>query len=220
MLRTDRAGLTTYQRILLPDLIRRVAVLTIVSAAGIALLAPLAARSAAPEPPAIDDALLPSVDAPATTLQRGMLTARGSAPDARRSGGVESLAVEPIATPGVAPMSATLQVIPTPKPTPAPVVRAPAPPPAAPDAPFVMDGSVWDRLAQCEASGNWAANTGNGYYGGLQFNLGTWQSYGGGEFAAYPHQATREEQILVAERLHAARGFQPWPACRVKLGLP
>ena len=79
---------------------------------------------------------------------------------------------------------------------------------------------VWDQLAQCESGGNWAINTGNGYYGGLQFNLATWQSYGGGEFAAYPHEATREQQIIVAERLHAARGFQPWPACRVKLGLP
>jgi hypothetical protein len=83
------------------------------------------------------------------------------------------------------------------------------------------DGStVWDALAQCESGGNWAINTGNGYYGGLQFSLGTWQGYGGGEFAAYPHEATREQQIIVAERLHAARGYQPWPACRSKLGLP
>ncbi len=68
--------------------------------------------------------------------------------------------------------------------------------------------------------GNWAIDTGNGYYGGLQFSLGTWQGYGGTEFAAYPHEATREQQILVAERLRAARGYAPWPACRAKLGLP
>ena len=56
---------------------------------------------------------------------------------------------------------------------------------AAPD-------SDWDRLAQCEAGGNWQINTGNGYYGGLQFNAGTWRAYGGNEFAPLPHQATRE----------------------------
>ena len=80
--------------------------------------------------------------------------------------------------------------------------------------------SVWDDLARCESGGNWAINSGNGYYGGLQFSLGTWQQYGGTEFAAYPHQATRDEQIIVAERLRAVRGYAPWPACRAKLGLP
>lgn len=78
------------------------------------------------------------------------------------------------------------------------------------------DGSVWDRLAKCESGGNWAINTGNGYYGGLQFNLGTWKSNGG---SGYPHQASREEQIRVAENLRAARGYAPWPACSAKLGL-
>ncbi|HET6650368.1 MAG TPA: transglycosylase family protein, partial [Candidatus Limnocylindria bacterium] len=80
-------------------------------------------------------------------------------------------------------------------------------------------GTVWDQLAQCESGGNWAINTGNGYYGGLQFSYGTWLGYGGGEFAEYAHLATREQQIIVAERLHAARGFAPWPACSAKLGL-
>ncbi len=75
---------------------------------------------------------------------------------------------------------------------------------------------MWDRLAQCESGGNWAINTGNGYYGGLQFNLGTWQPYGG---TGYPHQNSRETQIAVATRLHAERGFNPWPACADKLGL-
>lgn len=83
-------------------------------------------------------------------------------------------------------------------------------------APSVASGSVWDRLAQCESGGNWSINTGNGYYGGLQFNLQTWQAYGG---TGYPHQHSRETQIAVAERLRAARGFQPWPACSRKLGL-
>ena len=83
---------------------------------------------------------------------------------------------------------------------------------AAPD-------SDWDRLAQCEAGGNWQINTGNGYYGGLQFNAGTWRAYGGNEFAPLPHQATREQQIAVAERTLAKQGWGAWPACSARLGL-
>ncbi|QFZ23998.1 resuscitation-promoting factor [Saccharothrix syringae] len=83
------------------------------------------------------------------------------------------------------------------------------------------DGAVWDSLAKCEAGGNWAINTGNGYYGGLQFNKGTWDAYGGGQYAAYPHQATREQQIAVATKLRDARGsYSAWPGCQAKLGLP
>lgn len=81
------------------------------------------------------------------------------------------------------------------------------------------DASVWDRLAQCESGGNWSINTGNGYYGGLQFNSGTWLSNGGGAYAARADLATREQQISVAEHLRAARGFAPWPGCSAKLGL-
>ena len=83
---------------------------------------------------------------------------------------------------------------------------------AAPD-------SDWDRLAQCEAGGNWHINTGNGYYGGLQFNPGTWRAYGGTEFAPLPHQATREQQIAIAERTLAGQGWGAWPACSARLGL-
>ncbi len=78
--------------------------------------------------------------------------------------------------------------------------------------------TVWDSLARCESGGNWAINTGNGYYGGLQFNLGTWQAYGG---TGYPHQASRETQIAVATRLRdKAGGYGSWPGCASKLGLP
>jgi len=87
-------------------------------------------------------------------------------------------------------------------------------------APAVAGGSVWDALAQCESGGNWAINTGNGYYGGLQFLQSTWLAYGGGQYAAYPHQASRDAQIAVAERLRgAAGGFGSWPHCSSKLGL-
>jgi hypothetical protein len=88
-------------------------------------------------------------------------------------------------------------------------------------APYVADGSVWDRLAQCEATGNWAINNGNGYYGGLQFDAGTWRAYGGTDYAPLPHQASREEQISVASRVRDDRGgFGAWPACSRRLGLP
>ncbi len=73
--------------------------------------------------------------------------------------------------------------------------------------------AMWDRIARCESGGNWSINTGNGYYGGLQFNLGTWNSVGGRDFAAYPHQASRAEQITVANRLYARAGLAPW-GCR------
>ncbi|MGN7191899.1 transglycosylase family protein [Curtobacterium sp. MCBA15_004] len=77
-------------------------------------------------------------------------------------------------------------------------------------------GSTWDALAQCESGGNWAINTGNGYYGGLQFNLRTWQANGG---AGNPASASREAQIAVAERVLASQGWGAWPACSAKLGL-
>ena len=96
----------------------------------------------------------------------------------------------------------------------------PEPEPEA-TAPAVSDGGVWDRLVQCEATGNWSINTGNGYYGGLQFDRRTWQAYGGGEYADLPHQASREEQIAVATRLRDDRGgYGAWPSCSRKLGLP
>jgi hypothetical protein len=86
----------------------------------------------------------------------------------------------------------------------------------APPVPF---DSVWDRLAWCEASGNWATNTGNGYSGGLQFLHSTWIAYGGREFASHAYLATREQQIVIAERILADVGWRAWPACSRKLGL-
>ncbi len=72
------------------------------------------------------------------------------------------------------------------------------------------NSDMWDRIAQCESGGNWSINTGNGYYGGLQFNASTWTSNGGGDFAPRADLASREEQITVANRVYAARGLQPW----------
>lgn len=75
---------------------------------------------------------------------------------------------------------------------------------------------VWDRLAECESGGNWAENTGNGYYGGLQFTLGTWYGVGG---IRMPNEASKDEQIMRAKMLQSQRGWEPWPECSRKLGL-
>lgn len=79
--------------------------------------------------------------------------------------------------------------------------------------------SVWDELAECESGGDWTINTGNGFFGGTQFSKTSWDAMGGTEFAPYPHQATREEQIAVAERLQAVQGWGAWPLCSQKIGL-
>jgi LysM repeat protein len=87
---------------------------------------------------------------------------------------------------------------------------------AAITAPSVAGGSVWDNLAACESGGNWAINTGNGFYGGLQFTLGSWQAVGG---SGMPNQASREEQIMRGQMLQSRGGWGNWPACSAKLGL-
>ncbi|HMT32730.1 MAG TPA: transglycosylase family protein [Dermatophilaceae bacterium] len=103
-------------------------------------------------------------------------------------------------------------------------VAAAAAAPAAPKAPIsagntsgaginLANAAMWDRIAKCESGGRWNINTGNGYYGGLQFNYTTWLSVGGADFAPRADLASREEQITVANRLYAKRGLQPW-GCR------
>jgi len=94
--------------------------------------------------------------------------------------------------------------------------KEPAPEPSVN---YASGSTVWDQLAQCESGGNWATNTGNGYYGGLQFSLSTWQSYGG---SGLPSENSRETQIMIAERVRAADGggYSSWPACSQALGLP
>ncbi len=82
-----------------------------------------------------------------------------------------------------------------------------------------VSSSTWDRLAQCESSGRWNINTGNGYYGGLQFAYSTWLSFGGGAYAQRADLATREQQITVAERVLSVQGWGAWPACSAMLGL-
>ncbi|MGW5253920.1 transglycosylase family protein [Streptomyces sp. NPDC004012] len=80
------------------------------------------------------------------------------------------------------------------------------------------DGGVWDRIAQCESGGNWHINTGNGYYGGLQFSAGTWRAYGGTAYAQSADQASREAQIAVATKVQQAQGWGAWPVCSGRAG--
>ena len=89
--------------------------------------------------------------------------------------------------------------------------------PVAPPPPVVSSGLNWDGVAACESGGNWAINTGNGFYGGLQFDYGTWLAYGGGAYAQTANLASRAEQITVATRLYEARGSSPWPVCGANL---
>ncbi|MFG2653025.1 transglycosylase family protein [Streptomyces sp. NPDC048436] len=80
------------------------------------------------------------------------------------------------------------------------------------------DSGVWDRIARCESGGNWQINTGNGYYGGLQFSAGTWRAYGGGAYAATADRASKAQQIAVATKVQRAQGWGAWPSCSARAG--
>ena len=86
------------------------------------------------------------------------------------------------------------------------------------DVPAVGNGEIWDAISRCEAGGNWAINTGNGYYGGVQFDQSTWERNGGLRFAPRADLATREEQIAVAEVTRARQGWGAWPVCSGRAG--
>ncbi|WP_104042947.1 resuscitation-promoting factor [Arthrobacter sp. ZGTC412] len=105
--------------------------------------------------------------------------------------------VKPVAPPAPAPAPAL-----------APAAKASANTGAA--APAMMNEAMWDKIAQCEAGGNWSINTGNGYYGGLQFDIQTWLGSGGGTYAPNASLASKAQQIDIANRVYAQRGLQPW----------
>ena len=111
-------------------------------------------------------------------------------------------------------------VVVTPAPAEAAAAAAPAPAyrPAPTPTPVIgnSDDSVWDRIAACESGGNWAINTGNGYYGGLQFSLGSWRAVGG---QGLPSDASKAEQIARAQMLQARQGWGAWPVCSIKAGV-
>jgi resuscitation-promoting factor RpfB len=86
------------------------------------------------------------------------------------------------------------------------------------EVPPVTNGAVWDSLSRCEAGGNWAINTGNGFYGGVQFDQNTWERQGGLRYAPRADLATREEQIAIAEVTRARQGWGAWPVCSGRIG--
>ncbi|MGW6914809.1 transglycosylase family protein [Kitasatospora sp. NPDC054939] len=108
---------------------------------------------------------------------------------------------------------------------PAPAVAAPVlAPVTAPAAgagrlsPVVAD-MVWDELAECESGGDWQADTGNGYYGGLQIWPPTWEEAGGLDYAGRPDRASRREQTTVAEQILRMQGWEAWPDCARQIGM-
>jgi resuscitation-promoting factor RpfB len=96
-----------------------------------------------------------------------------------------------------------------PKPKPAPAAAAEEGNTGA-AAPAMVNAAMWDKIAQCESGGNWSINSGNGYYGGLQFDIQTWIGAGGGQYAPNASQASKAQQIDIANRVYAERGLQPW----------
>ncbi|MGI5199230.1 transglycosylase family protein [Streptomyces sp. CA-288835] len=109
----------------------------------------------------------------------------------------------------------------------APAEAAPAPPPPAPGPPGVAraayacekDPWPWGCVAQCESSGRWDVNTGNGFYGGLQFQQSTWELFGGLKYARRADLATRQEQITIAQEVLSVQGWEAWPVCSKRYGL-
>ena len=98
------------------------------------------------------------------------------------------------------------------KATPAPVAKKSVTRSASSAAPAMANEAMWDKIAQCESGGNWSINSGNGYHGGLQFDLRTWLGAGGGAYAPTANLATKAQQIDIANKVYAQRGLQPW-AC-------
>lgn len=124
-----------------------------------------------------------------------------------------ALPAAPVAVAPSAPAAQTYAapVAPAQQAAPAPQRSATTTQPAAP-----ANAGVWDQLAACESGGNWSINTGNGYYGGVQFSQQSWEAVGG---TGLPSNASKAEQIARAEQLKAIQGWGAWPACSAKLGL-
>jgi LysM repeat protein len=115
------------------------------------------------------------------------------------------------AVPGASPAPAPAAPVSASQADPAPAQAAPAQ--AAPAASSDSDGANWSAIAACESGGNWSDNTGNGFYGGLQFTEQTWLAYGGGQYASSANQASESQQIAVAQQVLAGQGIGAWPVC-------
>lgn len=171
--------------------------------------------------PATAEANEVEVEATVPARERSSLRARTETTDAPTTTAAPTTTEAPTTT--VAPVTtevAVVQALAAPPPTAPPTTVAPAttapPPPAATSSPGDPDDpATWERLAQCESSGNWSMNSGNGYYGGLQFSLASWRDVGG---AGYPHQASKAEQVKRGKILQARYGWGQWPHCSRQLG--
>jgi hypothetical protein len=178
--------------------------------AAVLLPTSIAAASASDDPAAAathDDTSVASLHAEARLMR------------AQTAGGDPLASVEAVAE-AVAPPTTALPTTTTTTVPPTTTTTVPAPQavqPAAGGSGYndPNNPAAWDRLAQCESGGNWGANTGNGYYGGIQFSLSSWQAVGG---TGYPHQASRETQIAMGQRLWNQGGWHHWPACSSRLG--
>jgi hypothetical protein len=196
-----------------PALVTRIVTVGAVAAVGTAALAISATAEQAPE---VEDVPVRNVTVTATdvvdlTVERSVLAdALADALEAR------------VALTATAPPEPEPEATPEPEPEPEPAPEPePEPEPEPQPEPAPASGgaialSTWEQVAQCESGGNWSINTGNGYYGGLQFNLDSWRWVGG---SGYPHEASKAEQIHRAELLHERQGWNAWPACSRKLGL-
>ncbi|MDQ0732884.1 resuscitation-promoting factor [Arthrobacter sp. B1I2] len=117
----------------------------------------------------------------------------------------ENVAVQPVTE----KVTVGTKAKPAPQPAPAPAAAAGGANTGA-AAPAMMNEAMWDKIAQCESTGNWSINSGNGYYGGLQFDIRTWIGAGGGAYAPNASLATKAQQIDIANRVYAQRGLSPW----------
>jgi LysM repeat protein len=137
--------------------------------------------------------------------QRLRLSASGQVPAWMAGAAQAAISVPSAASaPAPAPAAAAVSV---------PQADPPAAAPVSTAAPASSGGANWSAIAACESGGNWSANTGNGFYGGLQFTEQTWLGYGGGQYASSANQATAAQQITVAQRVLAGQGIGAWPVC-------
>lgn len=173
------------------------------------------ATTARPEWPASTEAPVTDSTLPAATVfVADPTTSTTAAPTTTTTKAAPTTTATPKIAAIAAPTTTTTRP-PAPTTTLPPAPATTAPQKRVSSTPDPDDGATWDALARCEANGNWSANTGNGYYGGLQFSLSTWHDQGGD---GYPHQASRARQIEVGRKLYDRSGWSAWPGCARKLG--
>jgi Transglycosylase-like domain len=155
-----------------------------------------------------------------TAAERSLSALRSQDNETSRLADQAALGAQQAITTTTLPPTTTTTLPPTTTTAPTTTTTAPPPVDAPPDSgsgtyadPY--DYATWDRLAECESGGNWNINTGNGYYGGLQFSESSWHAVGG---TGLPHEHSRDTQIAMGIRLYERAGWGSWPACTAELG--